>query len=90
MNGRDKYNLSMTMQTQKLLSAYQKQISQLDTKANNTSVLKGAYMDISPLCFNLGVHNFEKKSSQQAAFEPGEKIGIWKDPACFRKQLQSI
>ena len=36
-------------------------------------------MDISPLRFNLGVHNFEKKLSKEAAFGPGEKIGIWKD-----------
>lgn len=32
MNGRGKYNLPMTMQAQTLLSAYQKQINQLDAK----------------------------------------------------------
>ena len=79
MNGRGKYNRPMTIQAQTLLSVYQNQISQLDRKANNTSVMEGAYMDISPLRFNLGVHNFDNRSSHQAAFGPGEKFGIWKD-----------
>ncbi len=70
MNGRGKYNRPMTIQAQTLLSAYQNQISQLDAKRE---------MGISPLRFNLGVHDLGKRPSPQAAFGPGEKIGIWKD-----------
>lgn len=90
MNGRGKYNRPMTIQAQTLLSAYQNQISQLDAMRgtaaqpdddleSRSSVKDETSMDISSLRFNLGIHNFEKNPSQQAAFGPGEKIGIWKD-----------